>query len=290
MRKYLLVISVLILNQLAVAGSEGVGGGDPDAVDFLLTAKTFNQWVLKSDIGLTNKEKNRIDSTYRQLAAGMNHQSLTPIRFISQPIADLSGAPKVALYSKKPFSITINRKQWKNLNPQEKFIIVSLEIFGLSDVDDRYDVAGKIKLSISTLSEIKSDLQLLNFVMGAWTLADGACLSGRPVHWGNTQNNFENYHFNLVLESNLSFSFELRFNEPILAKSKGNFRVKDANLILTTTESCRLDSGEPCDNRTTETNGLLSIQNDQLWIMYNQGNLGGSCGPQDVFIMKFRKK
>lgn len=291
MKKLLLLVSVLILNQFSVAGSEGVGGGDPDAVDFLLTAKTFNQWIIKSNIGFNAKEKQKIESTYQQLSTGMNYQALTPIRFVTERLTDLSGAPKVALYSKKPFLVKVNRPQWKSLNPQDKFIVVSLEIFGLADINDRYDVAAKIKSSINTLSNMKSDLQLLNFIVGSWTLAEGACLSGQPVHWGNPENSFADHQLNINFESSLSFSYELIRSGNRIVKSNGNFYVKDANLVMKTTEVCRYENGkELCEVETnSKVNGLLSIQNEQIWFLGNQGRNGGSCGPQDIFIMKYRR-
>lgn len=224
----------------------------------------------------------------------MNQQALTPIRFVNHPLTDKSGATKVALYSKNPFSITVHRHQWKSLNRQDKFTVAALELFGLANVEDRYDLAGQLINSMETLSDLQGDNQLQNFIIGSWILFDGVCLSGSPVNWGDDSgnNSFENYKFNFQFNSDLSFKNELSFKGALLAAGKGSFVIKSAILNTTTTESCRYDSGsKPCDNElSSETTGLLTIQKDQLWILYNQGHLGGSCGPQDIFIMKLNRR
>lgn len=291
--KKLLLISVLAISQFVSAGSEGVGGGDPDAVDYLLTTKTLIHWIGNSKFGLSVSEKKQLEKTFMQLSNGMNQQDLTPIRFVNHSLVDMSGTSKIAIYSKTPFSVTVNREQWKNLSQQDKLTVAGLEIFGLANINDRYNLASQIKNSMSTLSELHSDTQLLNFIIGSWSLVDGSCLSGGPVNWGDDSHDnksfLENYKLNFQFNSDLTFKNELLFKSTLIASQKGAFAVKNANLNITSIESCRYDTGEkPCENElVNETTGLLTIQKNQIWILSNQGHLGGSCEPQDVFIMKY---
>ncbi len=273
---------------LQSSGGVDAGGGDPAAVDFLLSAKTFGKWVTISNIGLNDTEIQNINGLVVRLAIDMNDQNKTPIKLVDQEIKDKSGTIKVAFYSKKPLSIYVNRSRWNSLNPKEKFITVGLELLGLIGLGNRYDVAGLVSKSFGAISSIHGDTQLLNFIIGSWHLKNGYCLSGAPVNWGG---NFSDADMQFKFKSDLSFSLNLNILGKLRTRSIGTLLVKDANLRLTTDTICNTDNyQEVCENGDqSESTSLLTIQNNQIWMLSNQGEFGGSCPTQDVFQMILEK-
>ncbi|MGZ3797114.1 MAG: hypothetical protein ACXVB1_12145, partial [Pseudobdellovibrionaceae bacterium] len=274
-------------------GATGMGGGgDSDAVDVLTTIKTLNQWLSKSHIGLSKREKTALSDVAQKISKDMDDPNKTPIRMVDYALKDASGTDKMALFSKNPFSIRVQRTQWKPLDQKDKFILIGLELFGLAGIPDRYNLAGNILKQVSSLSTIRDDLQLFNFIVGSWKMAGGICLSGMPVNWGGDPSDVANYEIQFKFNVDYFGETKLLYKGNLKVKSKNHFSVQKANLTLNTLETCQYEAtGQTCESDlANESNYMLSIQGEQLWLLSNQGVLGGSCGAQDIFVMKLNRQ
>lgn len=138
--------------QAMVEGPGGTGGGDTDAVKFIARAVDIGNWLKKNAKLFKVEELQRYNNTLDVLVAemGSNHQA--PIRFVESPfIVDANGVNKMAVFVKSPLAIVVSRPAWRALNPEEQYQLVALEMFGLSDFDVRYEIAGLIHASMDEL-------------------------------------------------------------------------------------------------------------------------------------------
>ncbi len=130
---------------LAAQGTESGGGGDPDAVDFLLKVKAIGEWALRTSAGVSDSDAETINSNAKKLVHLMDDPRATPISMVEQELYDTSGASKIAIFDLNLFKVQITRSKWKALNDEDKFVLAALELFGLSQLQDRYEVAGMVK-------------------------------------------------------------------------------------------------------------------------------------------------
>src|SRR5437868_8833011 len=135
-------------------GTESGGGGDPDAVDFLRKVITIGEWALRSHAGLTSTDVQVINTNAKKLSNLMDDPAVTPISMVEQDLTDESGASKVALFDLAAFKIRVTRAKWKALSDEDKFLVAALELFGLSEVQNRYAVAGLVQQDIQQIKQI----------------------------------------------------------------------------------------------------------------------------------------
>ncbi len=148
-------------------------------------------------------------------------------------------------------------------------------------------------IGISSISvAADADQQLREFAYGKWQLSGGECLSGAPVYWGG---DFNRYTITMELDRQMTVQYRLNKDGKLSSESSGSFGVHERNLYLNFTQHCRYptDGISECEGTSTPSPAegmLMSIQRDQLWLLSNQGALGGSCPAQDIFVMKFIRR
>lgn len=161
------ILSLIFSSQvaLAVTGTESGGGGDPQAVDFLLKVRVVAEWVKVGGAAIDEDEKQRIFVMAQKLSALMDDASKTPIVMVTKSLYDASGASKVALYNLPDFKIEVTRSKWKNLKEEDKYVTAGLELFGLAQVQERYKIAGLLQNNIQSAMQLsgivgaKQDIQ-----------------------------------------------------------------------------------------------------------------------------------
>ena len=131
------------------------GGGDPDAVNFLLKLTTVGEWVLKSDIGISDADSRNIFDTSKRISKAMDNSESTSISMVEEELRDDSGAIKIAIYSINPLKISVNRSRWNSLNEEDQYVTAALELFGISGLANRYSVAGMLKQNLDHLLRLR---------------------------------------------------------------------------------------------------------------------------------------
>ncbi len=130
------------------------------------------------------------------------------------------------------------------------------------------------------------DLQISNFVIGLWQVSGGSCLSGQEVNWGV---DFSELKIYLNFTKELKLKINVFSDGKEISTSSGSYSINDALLYSRITENCNPGMCEDSSDPEGESS-LIFIQNDQLWLLTIQGVNGGSCGPQDVFILKLKRQ
>lgn len=157
-------ITVLILGApvfffqttFAAIGTESGGGGDPQAVDFLLKTRVVAAWVKAGGGSLSEEKQQVVHIIAKKLTLMMDQASQTPIVMVNKNLVDVSGASKVALYSTKPFKIEVTRSKWKNLSEEEKYVTAGLELLGMAQVPERYRIAGLIQNDMQRVLQLSA--------------------------------------------------------------------------------------------------------------------------------------
>lgn len=164
-----LVIALILSSSAAFAriGTESGGGGDPDAVDFLLKVRVVGEWARSQTSAVNEAEGQRIFSTARKLSLLMDEASQTPIVMVQKNLTDASGASKVALYNLNAFKIEITRSKWNNLSEEDKYVTAALELLGLAQVTDRYGIAGHVKNEIQRVMQLRASVEASMDLPGA---------------------------------------------------------------------------------------------------------------------------
>ena len=126
----------------AHAGKES-GGGDPLANEFLAVGRHIEESLVERKIpGISE------DGAQFKAWLDLIQQSLdgtTPrLSFPAGELVDCFGIPKVGCADAQNETITIARAGFKELSPKDKMLLVTLEIFALMKVSDRYVKAGKV--------------------------------------------------------------------------------------------------------------------------------------------------
>ena len=168
-----LIMSLLVLLSgswtLADGGSNS-GGGDPDAVEFLVILDRICTWMetssvvaidsmsqceAKSFISSKANEKNCRD-VYVELKDSLNLPGKAKIIFQSEKILDGAGNPKPALFDQLAKTIKLDRGLWHGFGLLHKYTLIAMELSGLLGSDIRYDIGS---LVYSKFSLIKDDVK-----------------------------------------------------------------------------------------------------------------------------------
>jgi hypothetical protein len=147
---FLVVFCGLLSSAFATSeSSSGTrGGGDPDAVEAIQILENVGAYLERSFVLTDFAEKNRAAKKVDEFKSLMNDGSRTPITFSSETLRDESGAEKFALYNQEPPTIVINRKAWHAGDWLFKSQLLTLELFGIIGIRDRYAVSGKMDLDL----------------------------------------------------------------------------------------------------------------------------------------------
>lgn len=140
----LAIVLTLPFSSFAGEGNGSSGGGDPDVVEFLADLKTIERWLMTTDIGINESSLNLISKNVQTLLRLMDDSSETPVLMVDEELQDASGAPKLAIFQTTPLRIKINRRSWQTLSQKEKLVLAALEIFGISGIRLRYDLADLV--------------------------------------------------------------------------------------------------------------------------------------------------
>jgi hypothetical protein len=167
---------MIALPLCAQAGVNSGGGGDTDAVQFLglaletgywinnsarpeLKGAQFNKFVADLASNLDGKEKARLIFDYKAGAKTIER--------------DPFGVPKIAIFKTSDQSIHVDRNMWRVLSLKDKYEVVSLEIFGLLGVHERYVVAGDVSSHYQEMTQA-------NYYEISRALNDLAALKNKP--------------------------------------------------------------------------------------------------------------
>jgi hypothetical protein len=169
-----LVIALVLSSSAAFArmGTESGGGGDPDAVDFLLKVRVVGEWAKSGAVSVGEDEGQKISSTARKLSLMMDEASQTPITMVQKNLTDASGASKVAMFNLNAFKIEITRSKWRNLSEEDKYVTAALELFGLAQITDRYGIAGQVKNDIQRVMQLRAGVEASMDLPGAEWIYD----------------------------------------------------------------------------------------------------------------------
>lgn len=170
-------VCIALLPLVSFASTGTRGGGHPTAVEFLLRSKSIGRWILTSNIGLTDRECQRVHDLARELAADMDDETKTPIRPTRESLRDASGAPKPLMFSKVPRRIEINIDEWEGMSENQKLVSAALELFGLAGIAGRYDVAGLVALNFSDIRRAQSTIE------ASWSYERAVRVSGVTTYF-----------------------------------------------------------------------------------------------------------
>lgn len=137
-------ISAIVFSLGAVAGgTEGVGGGDPMAVEFSDLARKLTRFAT-TNAGFSPphylKNLKRIERKWRWSLSHSKRKSL--IAFVEERPLDGHGVPKAAVYYSETLEVRVHRPTWSAMSRQMRLELVAMELLGLADLDyDRYEIA-----------------------------------------------------------------------------------------------------------------------------------------------------
>lgn len=128
-------------NQLTGPG-EG-GGGDPDAQSFIQLSYKLSRFYTENptvldlpfDAEAFQAEVEKLDASLK------DPDAIDLVEFTEQVLKDSAGVTKVALFDKTSGKIQVYRPYWSEASDEDKFVLITMEIAGLLDVDVRYETA-----------------------------------------------------------------------------------------------------------------------------------------------------
>lgn len=190
------LLSVLLCAGFSSESSSGTrGGGDPDAMEFLDLLNQVSVFLERSPLIIAHENAFRGVALVDQLTAEMNDERLTPIRFTSEVLVDASGAEKIALYSTDPLRITVNRAAWKALSKANKISVAGLELLGLMEMANRYNLS---KLILAEAVTHLNDLRASGWEVTFISSSDNFATLVRP---GSFENSTSTHFRPIVLSS-----------------------------------------------------------------------------------------
>lgn len=158
MKLFNTIAAILLFTQASfgLIGVESGGGGDPQAVDFLLKTRVVAAWIKSGGGGgeISEDKRELVSSIARRLSVMMDNSRQTPIVMVDRDLVDASGASKVAVFSMQPLKIEITRSKWKQLSEEEKYVTAGLELLGIAQVKERYKIAGTLQNNIQSVLQL----------------------------------------------------------------------------------------------------------------------------------------
>jgi hypothetical protein len=128
-----------------------------------------------------------------------------------------------------------------------------------------------------------NDPKLFKFIIGKWTLSSGRCLSGAPVNWGGDLSKFK---MQFEFKQDLTFDTQVFLNNILTVTSSGSYSIQHAVLSIYEITDCEHVQNIQC-SPGTDSHVMMSVQNEHLVLLSNQGDNGGSCPAEDIFVTQF---
>jgi hypothetical protein len=143
MKKYFLTLTALLFflnaNAQIHRGTEGVGGGDPHAIEFLKIADSIQEFLSSSNM-FPEIEREDFKSVITTIRLSLDNGSNKPQIIFQESEVLCAGVSKVGCVTENK-NIFVHRQEWKTLNAQEKIELVSLEVLQLLNFTGRYSLA-----------------------------------------------------------------------------------------------------------------------------------------------------
>lgn len=136
----------LTVSSVAVAGPGGSGGGDPQAVEFLMLADQVATW-LKTTKTLPNVDANAFQRQTDRLRRSLDAPYAAPfLIFSDEPVkCDIGGRKISKVACTVDGEVTVYRNVWMLSTEAQKFELVSQEVFILMGIEaNRYSMAQVI--------------------------------------------------------------------------------------------------------------------------------------------------
>lgn len=144
MKVFVFLILILTLPSALIAkGGEGVGGGDPMAVEFLVLAVKFRTYTQKQLGYIPSRYIARIVATEKRWRWSLSrNEQPSLVVFVEERPVDQHGTPKAAVYDRATSEVRIHRPTWSAMDKVMKLQLVAMELLGIAGVDrDRYFMA-----------------------------------------------------------------------------------------------------------------------------------------------------
>ncbi len=158
--KAIIILTLLFLGKAeAKLGSEGVGGGDPYAIEFVRIGDTINDFLSSSNL-FPEIEREDFKTAINNIRNSLDDGRNKPLIKFQNNEVYCAGTSKIGcVFSDN--TINVNRDGWKNLNPKEKIELVSLELLQILNFTGRYTLAQSIgNYSKEILSPTKNPQKL----------------------------------------------------------------------------------------------------------------------------------
>ena len=200
-------------------GTEGVGGGDPLAIEFVTIGDSISDFLSSSNMfpEIAREDfKSVLKGIRDSLDDGKNH----PLIVFQESEVICAGVTKAGcVHANK--TVSVQRAAWSNLNQREKIELVSLEILQLLGFSGRYSLAQSIGLFANDISKGRSKVQGLTCM----TIAIERALQ-------EARREYPNYLF--MVPTKASYSG----NEKVNGRTKNNY---DVSIQVTTSDDYIVD-------------------------------------------------
>lgn len=134
------------------SGTEGVGGGDPNAIEFLEIGGKISQWLNSGNLKSVSAKD--FDSALDGLRKSLDNPKLNVrLRFQEETVICL-GVQKMGCTT--PDGVVINRNDWRLSKDKERYELVALEIFQIMNLSGRYSLAQTIGQNTNEISQQKN--------------------------------------------------------------------------------------------------------------------------------------
>ncbi len=126
----------------AKIGSEGVGGGDPQAIEFIKIGDMISDYLSATNM-FPEIEQTDFKSAINKIRSSLDDgKNLPLIKFQEREVVCL-GTPKIGcVFSDN--TIVIQSARWRSLTIKEKIELVSLEVLQILGMQNRYSTAQSI--------------------------------------------------------------------------------------------------------------------------------------------------
>lgn len=162
MKHVLVAVLILICYGNAQAksfarGTEGVGGGDPLAIEFVAIGDSISDFLSSSNM-FPEIEREDFKSVLKGIRASLDDGKNQPQIIFQESEVICAGVSKVGCVHANQ-KISVQRIAWSKLNQRERIELVSLEVLQLLNFTGRYSLAQSIGLFANDISTSRSKVQ-----------------------------------------------------------------------------------------------------------------------------------
>lgn len=133
-----LLLMIICFSSFAQAGSEGRGGGDPIASRFSDIAVQVATYIYQNPESFGDLDTKATWRLAHKIQKSLNVSNTKSLVVVTEkrPL-DAYGIPKAAVFSLSEQQIWVHRDSWRGFSNEEKVALVSMELLGLSGVEER---------------------------------------------------------------------------------------------------------------------------------------------------------